>query len=191
MHNGNVSRSSSRQPKQDSACRVGRRRIGGRRSMASSGVCGPASREQTYGSDVLPEVPATGVFRRGAVRGGLAKILTALAEDLRNRGGMDLSEGFIDSTGLYRHPSAKSFEMSYNLERDQGRASGVAGGLPLGPASSCSPWRRDKGGGRSQTSTVPPHLILTTHAPPRGRHTLLQSSLSLAFAFRILRRQPT
>lgn len=42
MNNGNVSNHSSRRPKPDPASRVGRRRIAGRCSTASSGFFGPA-----------------------------------------------------------------------------------------------------------------------------------------------------
>jgi transposase len=37
-------------------------------------------------------------FQEWSESGVFAKILTALAEDLRDRGGIDLSEGFIDGT---------------------------------------------------------------------------------------------
>jgi transposase len=37
-------------------------------------------------------------FQEWTESGVFAKILTALAEDLRDRGGIDLSEGFIDGT---------------------------------------------------------------------------------------------
>ena len=37
-------------------------------------------------------------FQQWTRSGVFAKILTALAEDLRSRGGLDLSEGFIDGT---------------------------------------------------------------------------------------------
>lgn len=58
-----------------------------------------------------------------------AKILTALAEDLRDRGGIDLSEGFIDGTFA---PAKKGRWCG----QDQGKGTKIMGladahGLPL------------------------------------------------------------
>ena len=45
-----------------------------------------------------PKSTCHGRFQEWSQSGIFAKILTALAEDLRDRGGIDLSEGFIDGT---------------------------------------------------------------------------------------------
>ena len=53
-------------------------------------------------ADLPPRYPPKSTchrrFQEWTESGVFAKILTALAEDLRDRGGIDLSEGFIDGT---------------------------------------------------------------------------------------------
>jgi transposase len=53
-------------------------------------------------ADLPPQYPPRSTchrrFQQWTESGVFAKILTALAQDLRNRGGIDLNEGFIDGT---------------------------------------------------------------------------------------------
>jgi len=97
MGDGNILHLSFRRPKPDLTSRDGLPRLAAGTCMESSGSCEPGRLGPIYRSDI-PKSTCHRYFQAESPSGVFAKILMALAEDLRDRGGMDLSEGFIDGT---------------------------------------------------------------------------------------------
>ena len=77
---------------------VGRGKRRARCSTPCSGSSGPAPRGTTCLTTIRRTRPAIAGFSSGNVVGCCSKVLTCSAEDLRDRGKLDLSETFIDAS---------------------------------------------------------------------------------------------